>query len=135
MQYIIQDHQEEEGNRSITAVESANSAPLTFARVTNGFKVVIDNLDKNIRASFQRIDRSTLSLHFIHAYGALDNIDFSGLSDDRPAPKEVDLDKLLPPSADVAEIQKHFSIPISWIVILVVFILIHFYCIEWLLSK
>ena len=34
----------------------------------NGFTIVIDNLDKNIRRSFQRIDFQTRSLHICNAY-------------------------------------------------------------------
>ena len=62
------------------------------------------------------MDRSTFSLHYVHAYAALDRVDFSGLSDVRPTPMAVDLDKLLPLAVDVTEIENHFSILITRLV-------------------
>ena len=43
----------------------------------NGFKVVKDNFDKNIRPSFQRINRQTLSTHYCHVYAVKDHINLS----------------------------------------------------------
>ena len=87
-----------------------NSAPMSFSQISNGYKIIIDNTGKNIRPSYQRVDRSTFSLHYVHTYAALDRVDFSGLSDVRPTPMAVDLDKLLPLAVDVTEIENHFSI-------------------------
>lgn len=47
---------------------------------STGYKIVGDNIDKNIRASFQRIDHQTKSVHYFHIFAAKDRIDFSGLS-------------------------------------------------------
>ena len=44
------------------------------------YKIVGDNIDKNIRASFQRIDHQTKSIHYFHTFAAKDRIDFSNLS-------------------------------------------------------
>ena len=41
-----------------------------------GFKIVIDNLDKSIKPSFQRLDRSNQLLHFVQMYAVLDRVDF-----------------------------------------------------------
>ena len=46
-----------------------------------GFKLVIDNVDKNIRPSFQRIDRQTQSLHYCHTIAVKDRIDLSEYSE------------------------------------------------------
>ena len=62
------------------------------------------------------MDRSTFLLHYVHAYAALDCVDFSGLSDIRPTPMAVDLDKLLPLAVDVTEVENHFSILITRLV-------------------
>jgi len=40
----------------------------------HGFKLVGDNLDKNIRYSFCRSDKNTQSLHCFHYYAALDRV-------------------------------------------------------------
>ncbi len=49
-----------------------------------GFKIIGDNLDKNVHPNFMRLSSQTKSLHFFHAYAALDRIDFSGLSESTP---------------------------------------------------
>jgi len=46
-----------------------------------GYVLVIDNLDMNVRRSFQRVDRATQSMHLCHAFAALNRIDTSGLQD------------------------------------------------------
>jgi len=46
-----------------------------------GYVLAIDNLDMNVRRSFQRVDRTTQSMHLCHAFAALNRIDTSGLED------------------------------------------------------
>ena len=47
-----------------------------------GFKIVCDNIDKNILPSYyERLNSHTISLHYLHSYAALDRIDLSGVSD------------------------------------------------------
>ena len=75
-----------------------------------GFKMAGDNVDKNIRPSFQRIDRQTKSLHYFHACAAKDRIDFSLLSDTTPTEVVIDLRSLLPDDNDVAAIKKDFVV-------------------------
>ena len=50
----------------------------------NGFKLIGDNIDKNIYQSFQRLNYGTKSLHYFHPFALLDRVDFSGLSDEPP---------------------------------------------------
>lgn len=47
----------------------------------NGFKIVGDNLDKNIRPSLQRLTHQTKSLHHFHSYAVKDRVNFSAASD------------------------------------------------------
>ena len=49
-----------------------------------GFKVVGDNTDKNIRPRHQSLEARTKSLHYFHAFAALDRINPSCLSEQRP---------------------------------------------------
>ena len=49
------------------------------------FKIVADNIDKNVRPSYQRINRQTVSLHYVHALAVYDRIDFLALSDVVPS--------------------------------------------------
>ena len=49
-----------------------------------GFKLVLDNVDRSINPSFQRLDMTSELLHFVQVYAVLDRVDFSGLSDSVP---------------------------------------------------
>jgi len=40
--------------------------------VWNGFKIVGDNIDKNVRPSFQRAQHQTKSLHYFNSYAVRD---------------------------------------------------------------
>lgn len=81
--------------------------------VCTGFKVVGDNIDKNIRRSYQCIDRTTRSLHYFHMFAVKDRVDFSHLSNSRPTHVEVDIQVLLPSAKDFAAIKNDFEILIS----------------------
>ena len=61
----------------------------------SGFKLVIDNLDKNFRHTFKRSDGKTQSMHICHVFGVIDPIDFSSYCDDDPVDISVDVEKLL----------------------------------------
>ena len=78
-----------------------------------GYKIVGDNIDKNIRRTHQRIDRTTRSLHYFHMFAVKDRLDFSYLSDHRPTQVEIDIQVLLPGATDLAAIKKDFEILIS----------------------
>ena len=78
-----------------------------------GYKIVGDNIDKNIRRTHQRIDRTTRSLHYFHMFAVKDRVDFSYLSDCKPTEVNVDIQVLLPGATDLAAIKKDFEILIS----------------------
>ena len=44
------------------------------------YKIVGDNIDKNIRPSFQRVSHQTKSLHYFYSFAAMDRINISNLS-------------------------------------------------------
>ena len=68
------------------------------------FKEVGDNLDKNIRPSFQRISHQTKSVHYFHTLAVRDRIDFSDLSESVPHGIKISLTTLLPSPADLANL-------------------------------
>ena len=82
-----------------------------------GFKNVGDNIDKNIRASFQRSDHGTLSLHHFHAFASRDRLDFSSLSDKDPdlstAIGDIGAQEFLPSEQDIEMIKGEFCILIA----------------------
>jgi len=46
-----------------------------------GFKIVGDNVDKNIKPSLQRITHQTKSLHYFHSCAVKDRVNLSSASD------------------------------------------------------
>ena len=72
--------------------------------MVNRFKEVGDNLDKNIRPSFQRISHQTKSVHYFHTLAVRDRIDFSDLSESVPHGIKISLTTLLPSPADLANL-------------------------------
>ena len=68
-----------------------------------GYVLVIDNLDMNIRRSYQRVNRTTESYHFCHAYAVLNRINTSLLSD-APSSGELSVDYILPNEDDLKKI-------------------------------
>ena len=77
-----------------------------------GFKIVGDNIDKNFRWTFQRIDYQTRSFHFFHSYAVLDRVDLKGVSD-LPQPGVIEVKKVLPSEAEVQELKHVFSILVA----------------------
>ena len=77
----------------------------------NGYKVVKDNFDKNIRPSFQRVNRRTLSTHYCHVYAVKDRVNLSSLSNARP---EIDSSlnpmDILPTYDDLVKLKEEFYI-------------------------
>ena len=54
-------------------------------QVWDGFRIIGDNIDKNVKPRFYRIDSQVRSLHYYPSYGLCDRIDFSGTSESKPA--------------------------------------------------
>ena len=78
----------------------------------NGFVIVGDNIDKNVRPSFQRADRKTESWHCFHSYAVYNRVNVSKLSDSMPS-GEVSVTSVLPNKQDLQKIFKDFEVLIS----------------------
>ena len=65
-----------------------------FSIYSEGFKIVGDNIDKNIRPSMQRLTHQTRSLHHFHSYAMKDRVDWSKVSDIAHSP-ELDITSFL----------------------------------------
>ena len=74
--------------------------------------MVMDNVDMNVRRSFQQCDRTTTSYHFCHVYGLLNQIDSSSLSDGPPS-GNLSSDMVLPNSSDLKRIMGDFAVLVS----------------------
>lgn len=74
-----------------------------------GFKIVIDNIDMNIRPRYQTFERQTKSIHYVNAYAVRDRIDLS-CSSSTEVNSEVSIDSHLPDDNDRENILANFVI-------------------------
>lgn len=79
------------------------------------YKLVGDNIDKNVRPREMRSDNQTRSLHYFHTYALRDRLDLSDVSNKAPATDiaHMQVEALLPSASDKATMIKHFSILIA----------------------
>lgn len=81
-------------------------------RPAAGYKFVIDNIDKNVKPRDMRVDAQTKSLHYVHAYGVKDRVDFSSLSGVAKC-GEMRVDSILPSSEDYKKLKQNMSIIVA----------------------
>ena len=95
---------------SETSVEDPAFDATTSNPFLTYYKLVGDN--KDVRPRDMRIDHQTRFLHYFHAYGVADRVDFSNVSD---KPKSVDinavnLQDLLPDENDDTQLLSDFAL-------------------------
>lgn len=96
--------------------------PETEQSTWNGYQIIGDTLNKEVKPRYKRIDRWTASLHFFQHYALRDHINLSSLSD-VPNPylsvptSEFPIDTLLPRPADHQTLLNNFTILISRVVV------------------
>ena len=83
-----------------------------------GYKLVGDNIDKNVRPRYYRLDKSTVSMHFYHSFAVQDRVDISSFSDVTPDLRNIPLlsipvNKILPSNSDESSMTHNFAIIIS----------------------
>ena len=91
----------------LTAVSHDNPA-----RPWYGFKLVGDNIDKNVRPRHQTLQRQTQSFHYFNSYAVKDRLDLSVMSDNPSAQdvEAIDVNTILPSAEDHEEILKIFAL-------------------------
>lgn len=72
-----------------------------------------DNVDKNVRPSYQRQELLGQSLHHFHGYAIRDRIDLSGLSDETPPFSIPDSTQFLPTTHNISALKEEFYILVS----------------------
>ena len=102
------------GTSSLATEVTTDRVTETYQTTTRnpGFVLVIDNIDMNVRASEQRVDRTTSSYHFCHAF-ALQNRVNSTLLEDSPPSGVLSLDQILPSQKDLDTIMEEFQVFVS----------------------
>ena len=102
------------GMQGMDGMETDGNSSSTSSTTTwKGFELVGDNIDNTVRPSFQRMERTTQSLHYFHVYAKLDRVDFSGLSDETPSITAIDPLSFLPSDEDLALVKRDMSNLIS----------------------
>ena len=77
----------------------------------SGFKIVIDNIDMNVRPRHQTFERQTKSVHYVNSYAVRDRIDLSTCSTEAEgAHNVVCMESLLPTEQDRSDIMANFVV-------------------------
>ena len=113
-------NEEPDSSRSLVSTESRqDTSQLDLQQSSSvtsadgfGYVEVIDNIDINLRRSFQRIDRSTLSYHFCHAYAVRNRINTSVLPDGPPS-GVLTCDAILPSKDDLKRVMDDITVLVS----------------------
>jgi len=81
----------------------------------NTYKLVGDNLDKNVKPCDMRIDNQTKSLHYFHMYALRDRIDLSSYEGKNFTTNiaDIDLNRILPTQGDAEAVKANFSILVA----------------------
>ncbi len=79
------------------------------------YRLVGDNIDKNVKPRNMTSDHQTRSLHYFHTYAVRDRIDLSKFSSDLPVPdvSKFDWQKLLPSNDDKKVLYENVAILIG----------------------
>ena len=103
-------------NQVDTVFESAREQALTGSTEQQpahfGYTLTMDNIDMNVRRSFQRCDRSTESYHFSHVFAAQNCVDDSELQDGSTS-GDLSPEVILPNKADWQKIVSDFEVLVS----------------------
>ena len=94
---------------------SCSTQPERVSPQTVTYKLVGDNIDKNVRPRQMRTDYQTRSLHYFHTYAVCDRVDMSQFSNDKPITDmaDIDLRELLPTQADEDTLRENFAVLVA----------------------
>ena len=96
-----------------TPAVSQHLEELPTAEMLWGFKIVGDNVDKNVKASFQRHEIKSQSLHYFHCYAVRDRVSTDSFSDLTPVTCVPDPAQLLPSLEDLECVRQEMSVLLS----------------------
>lgn len=80
-----------------------------------GYKIVFDNIDKNVKPRHMTADSQTVSLHYVQAYAVKDRLDYSCVAGQRCA-GATNLYDVLPSSSDYSLLKDNFTVHVSRLV-------------------
>eukprot|EP00731_Ephydatia_muelleri_P025442 Em0017g525a len=88
-----------------------NGSPVLDCGEWNGFKLIGDNIDKNIKPRDMRINNQTESLHYFHEFAVKDRINFSDITNNAELvfPDDIDYSVFYPNDDDDAQLVSNFQ--------------------------
>eukprot|EP00731_Ephydatia_muelleri_P025731 Em0017g814a len=88
-----------------------DGSPVLDCGEWNGFKLIGDNIDKNIKPRDMRINNQTKSLHYFHAFAVKDRINFSDITNNAELvfPDDIDYSVFYPNDDDDAQLVSNFQ--------------------------
>ena len=89
-----------------------------------GYKFVGDNVDKNVKPSYQRQELQGQSLYHFHGYAVRDRVDLSGLSDEAPPFSTPDATQFLPTTKDISSLKEELHILVARYVAVIIILMI-----------
>ena len=104
---------------SASSLDTGHLPQLPKPLPLKSFKLVGDNIDKEVRPREMRQDYQTRSLHFFHTYAVKDQIDLRDTSDEQKDPNmdEINLQNVLPNEDNDKEIRANFQVLICRILV------------------
>ena len=95
---------------------SDTSIPVTTSIPT--FKLVGDNIDKNVKPRHETSQQHTKSLHYFHSYAVRDRTDVASLDDNHGIPviSSIDVNVVLPTTDDKANLIENMVILAGWVI-------------------
>ena len=133
LEYVSSDTSEADTDTSDTSfsdMETSSTTPILTSNVQSSsslpeiplpFKIVGDNIDKNIRPRYVRSNAQSTSIHYFHSYALRDRIDFQTLSHQQPScclPSQQDLaESILPSTTDDEMLRNNVIVIVSRILV------------------
>ena len=109
------EHNEEEPRSDEASADEPVKQKLDFLPLITRFKIVFDNIDKNVKPRHMRSDRQTNSLHYVHAYAVKDRVDFSATTSELRG--EVNIFDVLPNAQDYTSLKASFTTLVSRLIV------------------
>ena len=108
--FIVYECKTPKQERVVSLVHCHNNQDDPDQQVWLGYKLVADNVDKNIRPRYQTTERQTKSEHMVHVLGIRGRINLRHISDKAPPlPKYLSLNDFLLQQADLKDIMDNFA--------------------------
>lgn len=99
---------------TLPSAQPSPARPSEFS-CTAGYKIVFDNIDKNVKPRYMRSDSQTRSLHYVQAYAVKDRINYAMFSGNTPT--EINVYDILPSGDEYNTLKQNFVIHVSRVIV------------------